>query len=111
MGRLTAVAALALVVASTSAAAGPKIYLGITGNLPRFKDLTGQSSALHQAFLGWGQGQGYGSPFKDLLTMFGPIPMFHLGTAAGPRRQAAITPAAIADGSGDSYLLAITTPL
>jgi hypothetical protein len=98
-------------VVSTSAAAGPKIYLGITGNLPRFKDLTGQNSAVHQAFLGWGQGQSYGSPFKDLLTMFDPIPMFHLGTAAGPSRREAITPAAIAAGRGDSYLFALNAAI
>jgi hypothetical protein len=107
MGRVAAVAALALVVVSTSVAAAPKIYLGITGNLPRFKDVTGQSSSVHQAFLGWGQGQSYGSPFRSLLTMFGPIPMFHLGTASGPGRREAITPASIAAGLGDSYLFAL----
>jgi len=111
MGRAAAVAALALVVVSTGAAAGPKILLGITGNVDRFKQLTGQNSAVHQAFLGWGQGQGYGSPFKDLLTMFGPVPMFHLGTAAGPSRHEAITPAAIAAGRGDSYLFALNAAI
>jgi hypothetical protein len=108
MRRVAAVAALALVVVSTGAAAGPKILLGITGNIDRFRELTGQQSAVHQAFLGWGQGQSYGSPFKDLLTMFGPVPMFHLGTAARPpSRSEAITPAAIAAGRGDSYLFAL----
>jgi hypothetical protein len=108
MGRVAAVAALALVVVSTGAAATPKILLGITGNVDRFKQLTGQSSAVHQAFLGWGQGQSYGSPFKDLLTMFGPVPMFHLGTAAKPpSKSEAITPAGIAAGQGDSYLFAL----
>jgi hypothetical protein len=112
MGRVAAVAALALVVVSTSAAAGPKIYLGITGNLPRFKDLTGQQSAVHQAFLGWGQGQSYGSRFDALLTMFGPVPMFHLGTAARPPSKAeAITPASIAAGLGDSYLFALNASI
>ena len=108
MRRALAVAALALVVSATSSAAGPKVLLGITGNVDHFKQLTGQQSAVHQAFLGWGQGQGYGSPFKDLLTMFGPVPMFHLGTAARPpSKSEAITPAAIAAGRGDSYLFAL----
>jgi hypothetical protein len=111
MGRFAAVAALALVVVSTSAATGPKILLGITGNVDRFKSLTGQSTAVHQAFLGWGQGQSYGSPFRDLLTMFGPVPMLHLGTAAGPSRREAITPAAIAAGRGDSYLFALNAAI
>jgi hypothetical protein len=81
------------------------VLLGITGNIAHFRQLRGQQSAVHQAFLGWGQGQSYGSPFKDLLTMFGPVPMFHLGTAAGPSRKEAITPAAIAAGRGDSYIV------
>jgi hypothetical protein len=102
-----AAAALALVVVSTGAAAGPKVLLGITGNIGRFQQLTGQQSAVHQAFLGWGQGHAYGSHFDALMTMFGPVPMFHLGTAAGPGRTEAITPAAIAAGRGDSYLIAL----
>jgi hypothetical protein len=103
--RASAVVVLALCLASTAGAAGPKILLGIIGNVEHFRQLTGQSSAVHQAFLGWGQGQSYGSPFKDLLTMFGPVPMFHLGTAARPpSTKEAITPAAIAAGRGDGYL-------
>lgn len=66
---------------------------------------------MHQAFLGWGQGQSYGSPFRGLLTMFGPVPMLHLGTAAGPSRREAITPAAIAAGGGDSYLFALNAAI
>ena len=108
MRRALAVVALALVVSATSAAAGPKVLLGITGNVAHFKLLTGQPSAAHQAFLGWGQGQSYGSPFKDLLTMFGPVPMFHLGTAAEPpSKSEAFTPARIAAALGDSYLFAL----
>src|SRR4029453_19642336 len=53
-------------------------------------------------------GEGHGSPFKDLLRMFGPVPMFHLGTAAKPpSKSEAITPAGIAAGQGDSYLFAL----
>ena len=112
MGRVAAVAALALVVVSTAAPAGPKALLGITGNVAHFKNLTGQNSAVHQACLGWGQGQSYGSPFKDLLTMFGPVPMFHLGTAARPpSKSEAITPASIAAGLGDSYLFALNAAI
>jgi hypothetical protein len=108
MRRALAVVALALVVSATSPAAGPKVLLGITGNVGHFKQLTGQQSAVHQAFLGWGQGQGYGSPFNALLEMFGPVPIVHLGTAARPpSKSEAITPAAIAAGRGDSYLFAL----
>jgi hypothetical protein len=67
---------------------------------------------VHQAFLGWGQGQDYGSPFNDLRPMFGPVPMLHLGTVAKPpSRKEAITPAAIAAGKGDSYLIALNSAI
>jgi hypothetical protein len=111
MRRALAAAVLALTLVSTGTAAGPRVLLGITGNIDRFKQLTGQQSAVHQAFLGWGQGQSYGSPFPALLTMFGPVPMLHLGTAAGPSRKEAITPAAIAAGRGDSYLFALNSAI
>jgi hypothetical protein len=44
MRRVLAVVGLAFVLVSTSAAAGPKILLEITGNIDRFKQLTGQQS-------------------------------------------------------------------
>ena len=111
MRRAAAAAVLALTLVSTGTAAGPKVLLGITGNIDHFRQLAGQQSAVHQAFLGWGQGQSYGSPFKNLMTMFGPVPMFHLGTAAGPSRAEAITPAAIAAGRGDAYIVALNAAI
>jgi hypothetical protein len=111
MRRAAAAAVLALTLVSTGTAAGPKVLLGITGNIDHFRQLAGQQSAVHQAFLGWGQGQSYGSPFKNLMTMFGPVPMFHLGTAAGPSRKEAITPAAIAAGRGDTYIVALNAAI
>jgi hypothetical protein len=111
MRRAAAAAVLALTLVSTGTAAGPKVLLGITGNIDRFRQLAGQQSAVHQAFLGWGQGQSYGSPFKNLTTMFGPVPMFHFGTAAGPSRAEAITPAAIAAGRGDAYIVGLNAAI
>jgi len=111
MRRAAAAAVLALTLVSTGTAAGPKVLLGITGNIDHFRQLAGQQSAVHQAFLGWGQGQSYGSPFKNLMTMFGPVPMFHLGTAAGPSRKEAITPAAIAAGRGDAYIVGLNAAI
>jgi beta-mannanase len=45
------------------------------------------------------------------MTMFGPVPMFHLGTAAGPSRKEAITPAAIAAGRGDAYIVGLNAAI
>jgi hypothetical protein len=107
-----AAASVALGVASaqggrtTVHAAASNRLLGITGNTERFKTLTGQDSQVRQAFLGWGQGQTYGSPFAALLPTLTPIPMLHLGTKGRNNREA-ITPGDIAAGKGDGYLLAL----
>ena len=91
-----------------AAPAQAKPLLGINGNLPRFTELTGQSSRVHQAFLAWGQGQSFGSPFLSLFATLTPIPMIHLGTAEKPPgTKEAISPAAIASGAGDEYLVAL----
>jgi PKD domain len=88
------------------AAAASTRLLGITGDVARFKNQTGQESQVRQAFLGWGQGQAYGSQFAALLRTLGPIPMLHLGTG-GRSRSETITPQAIAAGQGDGYLIAL----
>jgi PKD repeat protein len=87
-----------------SAATGP--LLGITGDVARFKTQTGQESLVHEAFLGWGQGQTFGSQFARLLPTLGPIPMIHLGTGGRDRKET-ITPRGIASGQGDGYLIAL----
>jgi hypothetical protein len=102
------VAVAVFCVLGFAAPAHAKPLLGINGNLPRFQTLVGQDSQVHQAFLGWGQGQSYGAPFQTLFGLFEPIPMIHLGTAAKPpSTKEAITPAQIAHGAGDAYLIAL----
>jgi hypothetical protein len=95
--------------ASRSSAASPNLLLGVT-DVARFKSQTGQSSNVDQAFLGWGQGEIFGSPFAQLFELFGPIPIFHLGTR-GANGGEAITPAGIAAGKGDSYLIALNNAI
>jgi len=101
---VVAIAVTAGIGSSSAAAPGPTP--GVSGDPSRFETLTGQKSLVDQAFLAWGQGQAFGSPFASLLPMFGPIPMIHLGTA-GRNGKEAITPGAIAAGRGDSYLVAL----
>jgi len=83
-----------------------KPLLGVLGNNARFASLSGQKSTVHLAFLGWGQGLSYGSSFVPLFRTLGPIPMIHLNTTAGAGKEA-ITPAQIAAGKGDVYLMAL----
>jgi PKD repeat protein len=89
---------------SAVAASGP--LPGVSGNVARFRSLTGQDPEVVQAFLSWGQGVSFGSPFAVLLPTLAPIPLVHLGTVGRDGREA-ITPGAIAAGQGDSYLSAL----
>ena len=90
----------------SSVAANPHLLLGITGNAARFQDQTAQDSSVVQAFLGWGQGLGYGTPFAGLFPTLAPIPLITL-TTDDKNRNETITPGGIADGKGDAYLLAL----
>lgn len=115
---LTFLAAVGITIGVASAAeneasrdsAVARPLLGVRGDPARFKNQTGQSSIVSQAFLGWGHGQTFGAPFAQLFEQFGPIPMFHLGTGGKDRREV-ITPAAIAAGEGDSYLIALNNAI
>ena len=103
--------ALALAAGASAARGGSdavnRPLLGIAGQADRFEAQTGQDSQVRQIFLGWGQGSTWGSPFADLFAGLKPVPMIHLGTDAGRARGEAITPAQIAAGRGDAYLIAL----
>jgi hypothetical protein len=101
-----------VLAAGTTAAHGGrdvdnKPLLGIAGQADRFERQTGQDSQVRHIFLGWGQGSSWGSPFAELFAGLKPIPMIHIGTDQGRARTEAITPAQIASGRGDAYLVAL----
>ena len=81
--------------------------LGIAGQADRFQNQTGQDSQVRHIFLGWGQGSSWGAPFAELFSGLKPIPMLHIGTDRGRARAEAVTPAGIAAGLGDAYLVAL----
>jgi hypothetical protein len=83
-----------------------RLLLGISGDPARFQGQTGQSSAVRSFFLGWQQGQTWGSPFPTMLERMGPVPMFHIGTR-GRNRRDAVTPLQVANGAGDGFLIAL----
>lgn len=102
--------ALALAAATGAFAAGGEVnrpLLGISGQPDRFQRQTGQDSQIRQIFLGWGQGSTWGSRFAELFAGLEPTPMIHIGTDQGRARTEAITPAQIAAGRGDAYLIAL----
>jgi hypothetical protein len=102
---------LALAVGVSAAQGGRdavnRPLLGIAGQPDRFERQTGQDSQVRQIALGWGQGSSWGSRFAELFAGLKPIPMIHIGTDRGRARTEAITPAGIAAGRGDAYLVAV----
>jgi len=111
MRRLLLIALVCAVVPGTGAAkpgAVNRPLLGVSGNAARFQAQTAQRSSVQSVFLGWGQGQTWGSPFAQLLATLGPIPMVHIGTSADARlSREAVSPQGIAEGRGDAYLIAL----
>ncbi len=113
MRRVALLGVLGLIAAGTAAAAWGgvdavnKPVLGVAGKAEAFERQTGQESTVRHIFLGWEQGRSWGSPFASLLAGLRPVPMIHIGTDRGRARTEAITPAAIAAGRGDAYLVAL----
>ncbi len=105
LGLTAAVIAAAAAWGATTAVNRP--LLGVAGKADRFKRHTGQTSTVRHIFLGWEQGSSWGSPFAELLAGLRPVPMIHIGTDRGRERREAITPAGIAAGHGDAYLVAL----
>jgi hypothetical protein len=87
-------------------AAEARPLLGIFGNAERFTSLTGQQSTVGHVIVGWGQGAGWGSSFTRLFETLGEVPMLGMNTEGTGGREA-ITPAQIAAGKGDDYLVAL----
>jgi hypothetical protein len=116
MRRVALWGALGLTAAVTAAAAwggtaANRPLLGVAGKPDRFKAYTGQTSTVRHIFIGWEQGRAWGSPLPELLAGLRPVPMLHVGTDRGRERREAITPAGIAAGRGDGYLIALNAAI
>jgi len=92
------VAVAALVPAAQAATLRSPVQLGIFGSIDRFQSLTGQQSQVGHVIVGWGQ-----STFAQIWPTLGPVPM--LGFDNG---QGTMTMQALARGTGDAYLLAMS---
>ena len=107
LGALGLIAAVVATGASGGGNAVNRPLLGVAGKAERFQRQTGQVSTVRHIFLGWEQGRSWGSPLGELLAGLRPVPMIHIGTDRGRERSEAITPAGIAAGRGDGYLIAL----
>lgn len=103
--RLLLALAAALVLAQPAEA---RISLGVLGNSGRFASQTGQHSEVRHVILGWGQGASWGARMSVQFASHGPVPLVAFTTSRGwPHPYEAITPLAVAHGSGDDYLGAL----
>jgi hypothetical protein len=104
--RLALVALCALVLVPT---AGARPFFGVLGDSSRFESLTGQHTQVGHTIVGWGQGATWGARFERLFATMGEIPMLGFGASVGGHE--AITPAQIAAGKGDAYLIAMNAAI
>jgi hypothetical protein len=95
--RLLACALAALALAPTASA---RVWLGVLGNPARFRAQTGQRSGVRLIIAGWGQ-----SSFARMFAAMGERPMIGINTGG------LISPAGIAKGAGDGYLIALNRAL
>jgi Glycosyl hydrolase family 26 len=104
---LTAAVALAAAGASSSGGGveARRVLLGVLGDTARFQAHTGQRSPVIHRIVGWDQGHTWGSRFGPLFATMGEVPLLGLKTSRGGAE--AITPRAIAQGTGDAYLVAL----
>lgn len=106
MRLLLSLCATTLLLATPASGAAPNFLLGVLGNADRFQTQTGQESQVRQSLVGWGQGATWGTPLSALLAQHVPVPLIGITTDTKPPRREAITPAGIAAGRGDAYLVA-----
>jgi hypothetical protein len=94
--------ATAIAASAPAASQSRRVDLGVEGNPARFHTLTRQSSSTRLLIIGWNQG---GTPqyFARLFSTMLAEPMLGIGIPTGMR----LSPADIAHGKGDAFLLAI----
>jgi len=80
---------------ASPSASRARLALGVLGDPARFYSLTGQLTTSRLLIAGWGIGN-----FDQLFGMMGPEPMFGVNATS-------ITPAQIANGTGDGFLLGL----
>jgi hypothetical protein len=102
-------AGLSALALAPAAAARP--LLGVAGDVGHFAAVTGQNGATTHTYLGWGQGQTWGSTFDRVFTKLGTAPLVSITTFQWPSRRSVLTPRQIALGAGDSYLEAFNAAI
>jgi hypothetical protein len=94
---------IALVLPTAQAQAS--VLLGVVGSASRLHNQTAQRSDVRMRFTGWGGGQHWGGGWDSFL-IDTAVPVIAFGTHNKYGHEA-ITPRRIAQGYGDSYLIAM----
>lgn len=96
---------VAAALAAGAAASGhsTRLQLGLAGDARDFRQLTGQNSRVRLITIGWNQGGGNQRYFASLFSTMLDVPLLGIGIPNG----SGLTPAAIAQGEGDAFLVAL----
>jgi len=78
-----------------------RTQLGVAGDASRFERLTGQQSPVRHSFIGWHQPQS----IAKVIANHAPVPMLAVKTGG------IVTPLDIAQGRGDTFLLALNSAI
>ena len=95
--------ATAVVATASAAPQAGRVKLGVGGAPGRFDSLTHQSSGVRLIIIGWNQGGGRPQYFARLFSTMLAEPMLGIGIPNG----SSLSPAAIANGKGDPFLVAL----
>lgn len=95
--------AAAIVATASAAPQERQIELGLNGTPGRFDSLTHQSSSVRLIIIAWNQGGGRPQYFAKLFSTMLAEPMLGIGIPDG----SSLSPAAIANGKGDAFLLGL----
>ncbi|HET7568214.1 MAG TPA: hypothetical protein VFJ91_09505 [Gaiellaceae bacterium] len=115
MARLARPLVLAVLVllasAGVSAGAGARPQLGVLGDPGRFDGQTGQHSTSRLIIVRWGQGSATPQYFlRQLFPTMRDVPMLGLSTGSEGAPES-LTPAQLAQGRGDAFLVALNRAL
>jgi hypothetical protein len=101
--------AVGLCALAFAPAAVARPLLGLYGDSARFAAQTGQRTDVGHIYLGWGQGQTWGSSFDRIVPKLSRVPMISITTFHWPSKREQLTPGQIARGAGDEYLVALNS--
>jgi len=88
-----------------------RVALGVLGDAARFRAQTGQDSTVRHLIISWNQGVEWGTRLPALLEGLRPVPLLGIGTSDWRTKGEVVSPLDIAQGRGDSFLVALNAAI